>query len=160
MVLTCSVPKGADSKMSKERRQNLYQVSITWATRSAFENWIYIAYIIISSSKGRHDSGIQITSWLGRLRHITAKYIDAWHKWRPRPARAQQKIIHERLHKRLRKYVFSHRVIKTWNSLPKDVINSKDVIHFEKSLDSFWKTQTLLYDDYNAEITTSTNNTA
>ena len=62
--------------------------------------------------------------------------------------------------KDVRKYVFSHRVIKTWNSLPKDVINSKDVINFEKSLDSFWKTQTLLYDDYNAEITTSTNNTA
>ena len=62
--------------------------------------------------------------------------------------------------KDVRKYVFSHRVIKTWNSLPKDVINSKDVINFEKSLDSFWKTQTLLYDDYNAEITTSTNNKA
>ena len=62
--------------------------------------------------------------------------------------------------KDVRKYVFSHRVIKTWNSLPKDVINSKDTINFEKSLDLFWKTQTLLHDDYNAEITTSTNNTA
>ena len=46
------------------------------------------------------------------------------------------------------------------NNLPKDVINPKAVISFEKSLDSFGKTQTLLHDDYNAEMTTSTNNTA
>ena len=52
----------------------------------------------------------------------------------------------------LRKYYFSNRIIQLWNSLPNDVVNSKDTLSFEKSLDHLWKDQELKYEDYKSYI--------
>ena len=57
-----------------------------------------------------------------------------------------------RVHKDIGKFAFHNRVTKIWNSLPNHVVNSKDTISFEISLDKFWKDQALLFDDFSAEI--------
>ena len=56
--------------------------------------------------------------------------------------------------KDVRKHFFTNRIVKVWNSLPQHVVSSKDIINFEKNLDSFWENQPLLYDDYTAQIQT------
>ena len=53
--------------------------------------------------------------------------------------------------KDIRKYNFSIRVRKLWNKLPQNVIDSKDVKHFELALDEFWSNQDLKY-NHRAEI--------
>ena len=58
--------------------------------------------------------------------------------------------------KDVRKYNFSLRVERIWNSLPEEVIKSKDVISFEKSLDNHWGDQEIMYDNFKAEIKLST----
>ena len=54
--------------------------------------------------------------------------------------------------KDIRKYNFSCRVRKIWNSLPESVIHSESVKHFEIALDEHWRDQDLLYDDFKADI--------
>ena len=39
-----------------------------------------------------------------------------------------------------------------WNSLPDHVVNSKDVIKFEKNLDELWANQPILYEDFKKDI--------
>ena len=53
--------------------------------------------------------------------------------------------------KDIRKHNFSIRVRKLWNKLPQNVIDSKDVKHFEIALDEFWSNQDLKY-NHRAEI--------
>ena len=65
-----------------------------------------------------------------------------------------KKLNLSRNNKDIRKYTFRQRVVKLWNALPESVINSKDIIAFENNLDSFWREQPLLYDDYRASIET------
>ena len=62
-----------------------------------------------------------------------------------------QKLPVTRFNKDIKKYNFSQRIQKYWNSLPEDVINAGDVWKFEDKLDKFWQNQPLLY-DYRAEI--------
>ena len=54
--------------------------------------------------------------------------------------------------KSIRKYNFSQRIVKYWNNLPNDIVNAEDVWEFENKLDRFWAGQSLLYDDFKAEI--------
>ena len=56
-----------------------------------------------------------------------------------------------RLHKfraryNLRKYYFTNRVVKIWNSLPSYVISAETVNCFKSRLDNFWKNQDIIYD--------------
>ena len=64
----------------------------------------------------------------------------------------EKKLYIRGSNKNVRKYNFSLRVEHLWNSLPKKVINSKDVIAFEKSLDYHWRDQEVMYNNFKAEI--------
>ena len=63
-----------------------------------------------------------------------------------------QKLSTHGSNKDVRKYFFSNRIVKIWNSLPEWLIRSADVYKFENNLDSFWQDQELLYDKYTFEI--------
>ena len=63
-----------------------------------------------------------------------------------------QKLFTHGSNKDVRKYFFSNRIVKIWNSLPEWVISSADVYKFENNLDSFWQDQELLYDNHTVEI--------
>ena len=63
-----------------------------------------------------------------------------------------KKLYITRSDKDIRKYNFSVRVQKIWNSLPDQVVNAKDIINFEKSLDSYWSDQEIMYDNFKADI--------
>ena len=54
--------------------------------------------------------------------------------------------------KDIRKYSFSQRVTKIWNSLPEEVITANTMVTFEKRLDKFWSNQPVRYDDFKASI--------
>ena len=54
--------------------------------------------------------------------------------------------------KDVRKYNFTIRIVKVWNSLPKHVINSADIISFERTLDEHWANQEIKYENFKAEI--------
>jgi len=45
----------------------------------------------------------------------------------------------------LRKYFFSNRVVKVWNSLPGHVVNADTVNCFKSRLDKFWANHELMY---------------
>ena len=63
-----------------------------------------------------------------------------------------KKLFVEGSKRDIRKYNFTMRVRKIWNSLPDRVVNAKDVINFERELDNYWSNQDLLYEDYKASI--------
>ena len=63
-----------------------------------------------------------------------------------------KKLYIERSNKDIRKYNFSIRVRKIWNSLPNHVINVEDIIAFEKELDNHWRDQEQMYDNFKADI--------
>ena len=46
----------------------------------------------------------------------------------------------------LRKFFFTLRVPRMWNTLPKDVVQSKSVRQFESALDEFWKSKPWKFD--------------
>jgi len=51
----------------------------------------------------------------------------------------------------LRKYYFTNRVVKAWNSLPDHVVLSETVNTFKSRLDKFWQHQDMIY-DFQAEL--------
>ena len=59
-------------------------------------------------------------------------------------------VRHAHLH--IRKYNFSHRVVRLWNDLPDHVVNAKDILDFEKGMDEHWADQNVVYKDHKAEI--------
>lgn len=63
-----------------------------------------------------------------------------------------KKIFKKRCRLEIRKNFFSFRVIDNWNSLPQDIVDAKDVKHFEILLDKFWKNNNL---SINTDITTN-----
>ena len=65
-----------------------------------------------------------------------------------------QKLFVKSSKKDIRKYNFTLRVVKLWNSLPEDVIDTEEIKIFEKNLDEHWASQDLYYDDFKAEINT------
>ena len=63
-----------------------------------------------------------------------------------------EKLYVQQCNKNIRKYSFSHRATILWNSLPDHVVNSEDVIKFEKNLDELWANQPILYEDFKKDI--------
>ena len=53
----------------------------------------------------------------------------------------------------LRKYSFSQRIIKLWNSLNRETVNANSVHAFERLLDKEWENQDLKFNNFKAEIT-------
>ena len=51
----------------------------------------------------------------------------------------------------LRKYYFTSRIVKVWNSLSSFVVSADSVNCFKNRLDKFWSNQDIIY-DYQAEI--------
>ena len=66
-----------------------------------------------------------------------------------------QKLYVKQANKDIRKFSFTLRVVKLWNSLPEHVVNTDEVKSFEKNLDEFWESQDLYYDNFKAEIDTT-----
>ena len=64
------------------------------------------------------------------------------------------KLYIEGSNKDIRKYSFTMRVQKIWNSLPNHVIEAKDTKAFERELDLFWSDQELMFDNFKADIKT------
>ncbi len=56
------------------------------------------------------------------------------------------KLFHQRTNKDIRKHYFTNRVVKVWNSLPKDVVDAPSVNSFKNRLDKFWEHQPMKYD--------------
>ena len=54
--------------------------------------------------------------------------------------------------KDIKQFSFPNRVTKNWNNLPQSVVNCKNTIDFEICLDSFWKDQPLVQDDFKSSI--------
>ena len=65
----------------------------------------------------------------------------------------RKKLFLPGTNKDIGKFNFTNRIIILWNNLPDYVINSKDLLQFEKNLDNHWKDQELKYDNHLAEIT-------
>ena len=63
-----------------------------------------------------------------------------------------KKLFIDRANKDIRKYNFSIRVRKIWNSLPNHVVNAESIESFEKGLDHHWKDQEVMYDNFKDEI--------
>ena len=64
----------------------------------------------------------------------------------------EKKLYIEGSNKDIRRFNFTIRVQKIWNSLPDHVVKAKDTINFEKELDKFWSDQELMYENFKAEI--------
>jgi len=62
------------------------------------------------------------------------------------------KVAHMRCHYDLRKYFFSCRIVKIWNSLLSEVVNAASLNSFKNRLDRFWMNQDILY-NWHAELT-------
>jgi len=63
------------------------------------------------------------------------------------------KLYTQRPRLEMRKYSFSVRVAKVWNSLPEKVVTAKTVDSFKNRLDNFWRDQDILY-CHKAELST------
>ena len=49
------------------------------------------------------------------------------------------KLYKNYCHLNVRKYTFSQRIINDWNNLPRDIIQSPDVVSFKSKLDVYWQ---------------------
>lgn len=56
------------------------------------------------------------------------------------------KILKQRCNKDVRKHFFTYRVANLWNELPSKVVESKNLIAFERHLDAHWKNADFKYD--------------
>ena len=56
------------------------------------------------------------------------------------------KLIKKRFNKDNRKYMFTNRIVNTWNSLPNVVVTANSVNSFKKALDRHWKDDPIKYD--------------
>ena len=63
-----------------------------------------------------------------------------------------KKIYIDGSNKDVRKFNFTMRVRKIWNSLPESIVNAESIMDFEVLLDKHWADQDLLYDDFKADI--------
>ena len=46
----------------------------------------------------------------------------------------------------VRKYSFTHRVVRIWNSLPESVISAPNIETFKRHFDKAWRDQPVIYD--------------
>ena len=51
----------------------------------------------------------------------------------------------------MKRNFFTRRIINTWNDIPQEIIESKNIKSFEIALDRYWENQKILY-DYKAKI--------
>lgn len=65
-----------------------------------------------------------------------------------------KQLLIQRARLDIRKYNFTLRAAKIWNSLPEDVISAKTTNSFKQRLDKHWENQDILY-DYKAAISGS-----
>ena len=63
-----------------------------------------------------------------------------------------KKIFIKSSTKELMRFSFNNRTAKIWNNLPDEIIQSEDIISFEKALDHYWQDQEVLYDDFKTKI--------
>ena len=63
-----------------------------------------------------------------------------------------KKLFVKGANKDIKKFSFPNRVTKNWNNLPQSAVNSKNTKDFEICLDSFWKDQPLVQDDFKSSI--------
>ena len=61
------------------------------------------------------------------------------------------KLRFERPKYDLRKYSFTVRIVKLWNSLPDSLVKQESLFAFEKGLDNLWKDEELYY-DFKADV--------
>ena len=74
-------------------------------------------------------------------------------KLNPRTSRDHnKKLVYNRFNSNIRKFNFTVRTVQAWNSLPQYIIDSENIIQFEKELDAHWKTQEIYYDNYESEL--------
>ena len=87
---------------------------------------------------------------------LTKKYDNnnfSWEKQQDRRIRSHYlKLTNHRCHYDLRKYLFTARIVNTWNSLSELVISAGTTNCFKNSLGKFWINQDLLF-DYKTELT-------
>ena len=107
----------------------------TLACRRARDDMIQV-YKILSPTEG-YDNSLPEFLELSHTSHLRGH---------------TKKLFKQGCNKDIRKYSFTQRINRIWNSLPENVISSKNIIAFEKGLDEFWKDQPLMYDDHKAEI--------
>ena len=67
------------------------------------------------------------------------------------------KLFPQSVHTQIRRNAFQVRAAKIWNTLPEYIVRATSVNSFKNKLDSLWKSQDLLYNDYKSTINPSTN---
>ena len=82
-----------------------------------------------------------------------SKFIKLWSNQSIRhSARGKAKKIFLQISKlNIRKHGFSLRIVRSWNSLPDEVINAENVNSFKNKLDKFWSNKDIIY-NYKAKI--------
>ena len=63
-----------------------------------------------------------------------------------------KKLVYDGFNRDIRKFSFTSRTIKIWNSLPQNVVDSPTVHQFETKLDEHWISQPVYFDNFEAEI--------
>ncbi len=67
-----------------------------------------------------------------------------------------KKLFLQRADNSLRRNSFTLKVVKTWNSLPDEVVNAPSINSFKNGLDAFFGDQDIYYDDFKASVSIST----
>jgi hypothetical protein len=55
----------------------------------------------------------------------------------------------------MRRNSFAIRVVKSWNSLPEEIVSTPTTNTFNNRLDKYWSNQSLMYEDHKTTITRS-----
>jgi hypothetical protein len=86
-----------------------------------------------------------------------APFIKLWKDMAPRAgARGNSKKLYpQRAKSEMRKNSFVIRVVKSWNSLPEEIVTAPTTNTFKNRLDKYWSNQSLMYEDHKTTITGS-----
>ena len=86
-----------------------------------------------------------------------APFIKLWKDIAPRAgARRNSKTLYpQRVKSEMRKHSFAIRVVKSWNSLPEEIVSVPTTNSFKNRLDKYWSNQSLMYEDHKTTITGS-----
>jgi hypothetical protein len=86
-----------------------------------------------------------------------APFIKLWKDMAPRvAARGDSKHLYpQRAKYEMRKPSFAIRVVKSWNSLPEEIVSAPTTNTFKTRLDKYWSNQSLMYEDHKTTITGS-----
>ena len=63
--------------------------------------------------------------------------------------------MHREQNLRWEKHSFAIRVVKSWNSLPGEIVSVTPTNTFKNRLDKYWSNQSLMYEDHKTTITGS-----